>query len=227
MGARTATDFIAEPQRLFGLPSSSTIWGPSVLLGFLNNSYLVDICASVAVPELTDELQATVPAGTVMFPIDMVNYLRINDVIRVEDSYVVRPADSLNVAQLGGNLPTAQPGSIEYWYIVGDGTNVFLRVFNPPAIDTDLLLLRNFRPPALGPTVNTILHEMFDDALQGFLNARVANELRNYADGDAWFKIATNRLQRAVGKDTYGTKVMRTLNAAGSVGDRSSNARSA
>jgi hypothetical protein len=83
VGARTATDFIAEPQRLFGLPSSSTIWGPSVLLGFLNNSYLVDICASVAVPELTDELQATVPAGTVMFPIDMVNYLTMSSGSRI------------------------------------------------------------------------------------------------------------------------------------------------
>ena len=227
MGARTATDFIAESQRLFGLPSSSPVWGPGVLLGFLNNSYLVDICASVAIPEITDEKTLTVAAGSTTVGVNMAEYIRINDVIRVEDSYVVRPADSLNVAQLGGNLPTAQPGSIEYWYLIRNGGDMLIRVFNPPAIDTDILLLRNLYPLPLGSGDSTVLHEMFDDALQGFLNARVASELRNYTDGDAWFKMATNRLQRAVGKDTYGTKVMRTLNAAGSVGDRSSNARSA
>ena len=68
----------------------------------------------------------------------------------------------------------------------------------------------------------TILHEMWDDVLQAAFNARFATVLRLYDDATQWYNIAMSRAQRVTGKDTYGTKTFRTLNAAGAVGDRAS-----
>ncbi len=230
MAERTSAEFMAECRLTFGIHPNDGTYSSTVLLDAVNRAYLMDVCATVAIPEITDESTITVPANATLFPLDTDDFLRINDVIREADSYVVRPADSLNVAQLGGNYATPQPGSIEYWYLINSNDTVNLRVFNPPATDTNLILLRNLKPSKLtngdNPT-GTILHDMFDDALQAFANARVAALLRLYADAKEWFAIGANRLQRASGKDTYGTKVMRSFNAAGSIGDRTASPRSA
>ena len=104
MGVLVTTDFITEGRLVYGL-ASTAVYTDAMLLQKLNDAYLVDIAAQTAIPELTDESQITVGRGVTFYPLDMTKYVRINDVVRVQDSYVVRPADAQNIAQLGGNLP--------------------------------------------------------------------------------------------------------------------------
>jgi len=212
MGNLLASDFIAAGDTIFGNPDT-TIFTPTAKLSWVNESYINDIAACFPLPEITQAVSQTISASTGYFgPVDFTSYIRINNVVRVEDSFVMIPMSQEDYARLGGNLSTPVTGSPDRWYLeYVDGTGVCLKAYPKPAVDCPVIIQVNRRPADLTASDATTLQAIWDEPLKGFFISRYAQMLRNYDDARYWRDYAQSIVARLAPFDVYGSKMMRTL----------------
>jgi len=213
MGYLIATDFIAAGDLVFGSPNTS-IFTPAVKLGLLNEAYINDVAARFPIPEITVSVAGTISAGSGVYgPVDFTTYIRLNNVVRVDDSFVMIPISQEDYGRLGGELSTPVRGTPDRWLLERDAnsTDVNLIPYPYPAVDTDIKLHYNLRPDTLTAGDTTTLQAIWDEPIKAFFISRYAQMLRNYDDARYWRDYAQNLVAGLAPFDVYGSKMMRTL----------------
>ena len=215
MGNLIATDFIAAGDLIFGSPNS-TIFTAAVKLGMLNEAYINDICACFPIPEITQSLAETITVADGYYgPIDFSTYIRVNNCVRVEDSFVMIPISPEDYARLGGQLATPVQGTPDRWYLEWSATasGVVLMPYPKPSVDIPVIIQVNRRPDDLISSAATELQPIWDEPIKAFFISRYAQMLRNYDDARYWRDYAQATVSRLAPFDVYGSKMMRTLPA--------------
>jgi hypothetical protein len=214
MGYLIATDFIDEGDTLFGNPNS-TIFTAAKKLKWLNEAYINDVAACFPIPEITQSISTTIQASVGYYAIDLTAYIRVNNVVKKEDSFVMIPMSQEDFARLGGQLATPVQGSPDRWYLEWNATaaGVVIVPYPAPAVDTDVIIHVNRRPVTLTSGDATTLQAIWDEPIKAFFMSRYAQMLRNYDDARYWRDYAQNTVARLAPFDVYGSKMMRTLPA--------------
>ena len=215
MGNLIATDFIAAGDLIFGNPNP-TIFTAATKLAMVNEAYINDIAACFPIPEITQSLPETISATTGYYgPIDFTDYVRINNVVRVDDSFVMIPMSQEDYARLGGQLAIPVQGSPDRWYLEWSlaESGVVIMPYPKPQIDLDVIIHVNRRPVDLGSADATTLQAIWDEPLKAYFISRYAQMLRNYDDARYWRDYAQATVARLAPFDVYGSKMMRTLPA--------------
>ena len=215
MGTLIATDFIAAGDLLLGSPNT-TIFTSAVKLQWLNEAYINDVAARFPIPEITVSVAGTISASTGYYgPVDFTSYIRVNNVVRTEDSFVMIPMSQEDYARLGGQLSTPVQGTPDRWYLEYNASaqGVVIVPYPYPAVDLPVKIHFNRRPAALTASDATTLQALWDEPIKAFFISRYAQMLRNYDDARYWRDYAQALVAGLAPFDVYGSKMMRTLPA--------------
>lgn len=211
MGRQTTAEMLDEARLIYGIPEDDTKRDAATLMRWLNQSYIGDLCAAYAIPELEDYIAKNTAATnpTITFSGASETFLRVIDVVRASDSHKLTRSSWTDYAEAGGFLTTTTIGEPERWFVATDESNQILRIYPCPNAIYTLNIIVRIRPHELAIGEQTIIPEVWDEPIRAFFTCRVALSLRIFDEASAWRQYGTALANQALGLETYGTNVLK------------------
>lgn len=220
MGRTTTREMLTEIRDTFG-QLDPNVYSDSLLMRYVNEAYISDVCANFDLPELDAPLTHGTTANQAWIDLTAKDFLKINDVYRIADSYRLEPISRLNRTQLGG-LYTTQVGPPEKWWVYwqASGFRPALGIWPTPDKVYSLQVDIRRRPPEMAIGDQTQLPEPFDAPIKYFAMSRVAARLRLMEEAQSFEKLATEKVMQAAGIDFYGSRMYRSVSGPSHFGTR-------
>jgi hypothetical protein len=216
----TTREMLTEIRDTFG-QLDPNVYSDSLLMRYINEAYISDICANFDLPELDAPLAVTTTASQAYVELAASNFLRVNEVYRIQDSYRMEPISRLNRTQLGGLFST-QVGPPEKWWLywVTSPPLPGIGIWPTPDKAYQLQIDIRRRPNELAIGDQSDLPEPFDGAIRYFAMSRVAARLRLHDERQAYEQLAQEKAAQATGIDIYGSKMYRSVSGPSHFGSR-------
>lgn len=220
MGRMTTREILTEMRDTYG-QLDPNVYSDSLLMRYVNEAYISDLCANFDLPELDAPLSVNTVASQSYVALTASDFLKVNEVYRTVDSYRLEPISRLNRTQLGG-LYTTQVGPPEKWWLywLPATSQPALGIWPTPdkvyALQVDI----RRRPAELAIGDQTQLPETFDGAIRYFALGRLAARLRLMDESKVFADLATQKAMQAAGIDVYGSRMYRAVSGPSNFGTR-------
>ncbi len=220
MGRITTKEILTEMRDTYG-QLDPNVYSDALLMRYINAAYITDVCSNYELPELDSPSSQGTTALQPYIELHATPILRVNNVFRVEDSYVMEPINRLDRTRLGG-LYTTQTGPPEKWWLhwVPSSSAPGLGIWPTPDKVYALSMDVRRRPTELAIGDQTTLLEIWDDVIKLFAMSRLATRLRLPDEAKGHFQLAAMMASQAGGTELYGSKMYRSVSGAGHYGTR-------
>ena len=222
MGRMLASDIITEIRNTYGQLDTTT-YPDADLLVYINTAYLSDVCAAQwNLPELDSPISVTAGSGVALCDLTQTDFIKINEVYRVADSYRMEgPVSRMDMVRLGG-LYTTQTGPPEKWWPFWNATTKVPSLGIWPKTDKAYALQVDVRrrPAVLDTGDATDLAEVWDEAVKAFALSRMARRLRLLDEAQNHWQYAVALSSQAGGVESYGSTMYRSATGAQHYGSR-------